>query len=108
MSSVAVVIGALRVNPRLYFGLVLPAILDLCSKLSVVTIRLKVKNFSRRHSEILCLFFSENITPHVMEIVSFGDNLDEMSNTVVWENINLSSVGFKARRRVINTLVSQL
>ena len=43
------------------------------------------KIFSRRHFEIFFLFFSENRIWHFMQIVSYGDNLHEMSNPVFWE-----------------------
>ena len=41
-----------------------------------------VKNFSRRHFEIIFLGFLENRFSHVMQIVSLGDNLHEMSKPI--------------------------
>ena len=43
------------------------------------------KIFSRRHIEIIFLFFPENQIWQFMQVVSIGDNLHEMSNPVFWE-----------------------
>ena len=40
------------------------------------------KIFSRQHFEIFLLFFQENVIWYFMQIVSNGDNLHEMSNSV--------------------------
>ena len=43
------------------------------------------KNFSRQHFEIFFLFLPENRIWHFMQIVSYGDNLHEMSNPICLE-----------------------
>ena len=45
------------------------------------------KIFSKRHFEIVFLFFTENRVWHFMQIVSTGDNLHEMPNSVFWEKL---------------------
>ena len=45
------------------------------------------KIFSRGHFEIRFLFFHENRFWHYMQIVSYGDNLHEMSKPIFWEKI---------------------
>ena len=58
------------------------------------------KIVSRRHIEIFFLFFPENRIWHFMQIVSIGDNLHEMSNSVSRKNnknINLLSAELAQR-----------
>ena len=42
------------------------------------------KNFSRWHFEIFFLCLPENRLWHSMQIVSFGDNLHELSRSIFW------------------------
>ena len=53
------------------------------------------KYFSGQHFEIVFLFFLENRIWQLMQIVSFGDNLHEVSDPIFWKNkkniTNLSS-----------------
>ena len=50
-----------------------------------ITLRTLGKIFSRQHFEIFSLFFPENKICHFLQIVSFGDILHEMSNSVFRE-----------------------
>ena len=52
------------------------------------------KIFSRRHIEILFLFFPENGIWHFMQAVSIGDNLHEILNPVVCWISQESGKGF--------------
>ena len=70
------------------------------------------KIFSRRHMEIVFLFFPENRIWHFMQIVSLGDNLHEISNPGFWENkkiiINLSSAELAKRVVKVKMLFSEV
>ena len=59
----------------------------LCARVVIGALTLSTlgKIFSRRHFEIFFLFFPENGSWHFMQIVSLGDNLHDMSNSVFWE-----------------------
>ena len=74
MSSAADVIGALRVNLEQWFTQVL--------NLESLTLCMLGKNFSRRHFEIFFLFILDNRIWHFMQIVSYEDNLHEVSGPV--------------------------
>ena len=44
------------------------------------------KIFNQRHFDLSFLFFPENRIRHYMQIVSAGDNLHRMSNSIFSEN----------------------
>ena len=57
-----------------------------------LTLSTRGKIFSRRYFETFSLFFPRNTIRHFMQIVSNGDNLQEMSKPLFWENKKISSI----------------
>ena len=66
--------------------------------------------FSRRHIDYMILIFPENRIWHFMQIVSWGDNLHELSKPTFWQKIKIfqNDVCWDIYSRVLSVKISAL